>query len=64
MPTFNGAILTMDQIIKCVMSSTAEDELASLFITAKKCVKIRQTLGEMGWPKQHTTIQVVNTTVA
>ena len=35
-PCWNGAILTIAQIIKFVMASTAEAELGVLFITAKK----------------------------
>ena len=62
-PYFNGAILTIANIMKYVMSSAAEAELASLFITAKKCVELRQTLQEMGWPQQPTPMQVDNTTV-
>ena len=34
-PTFNGPILTIAQISKFVMSSAAEAELASLYITSK-----------------------------
>ena len=49
--------------MKYIMSSAAEAELASLFITAKKCVKLRQTLQEIGWPQQPTPIQVDNTIV-
>jgi len=33
-PRFNGAILSIAQIIKFVMASAAESELAALFITA------------------------------
>ena len=33
------------------MSSAAEAELASLFITAKKCVELHQTLIEMGFER-------------
>ena len=47
-PAFNGAVTTISQIIKYVMSSAAEAELAALFLTAKKCVSLRQTLTEMG----------------
>ena len=50
-PTFNGAILIIAQIIKFVMSSAAEAELASLFITARKCTELRQTVLEMGCHK-------------
>ena len=47
MPTFNGAVLKIVQIIKCVMSSAAEAELASFLMKARKCVALRQTLNEM-----------------
>ena len=47
-PHYNGPILTIAQIVKYVMSSAAEAELARLFITAKDMVPIRQTLIEMG----------------
>jgi hypothetical protein len=33
-PRFNGAILTIAQIIKFVMASVAEAKLAAIFITA------------------------------
>ena len=34
-PTFNSVILTISQIIKFVMYSVTEAELASFFVTAK-----------------------------
>ena len=34
-PKYNGPVLTIAQIIKCVMSSAAEYELAGLYICAK-----------------------------
>ena len=46
-PRWNGAILTIAQIIKFVMASAAEAELGALFITAKKVLPIRQMLIEM-----------------
>ena len=61
-PRFNGPLLTIAQIIKFVMSSAAEAELAALFITAKELVPIRQTLVEMGWPQPKTPIQTDNST--
>jgi hypothetical protein len=61
-PKFNGPILTIAQIIKFVMSSAAEAELASLFITAKTMVPLRQTLIEMGWPQPPSPIQTDNST--
>ena len=36
-PTFNGAVLNISQIIKFVMSSAVEAELVSLFINVHKC---------------------------
>ena len=61
-PSFNGAVMTNAKFMKNVMSSAAEAELASLLITAKKCVELRQTLQEMGWPQLPTPMQVDNTT--
>ena len=46
-PKLNGSILTMTQIIKIVMVSAAEAEMAALFITAKKMIPLRNTLIEM-----------------
>ena len=39
---YNGPTLTIAQIIKFVMSSAAEAELAALFITAKDMVPLPQ----------------------
>ena len=43
-PKLNGPILTIAQIIKTVMASAAEAEIASLFFTAKKMTPLRNTL--------------------
>ena len=61
-PSYNGPILTIAQIIKCVMSSAAEAELAGLFICAKEMVPLRQSLIAMGWPQPKSPIQTDNTT--
>lgn len=61
-PRANGSVLTVAQIIKFVMSSAAEAELAALFITAKEMVPLRQTLIEMGWPQPKAPIQTDNST--
>ena len=45
------------------MASTAEAEMAALFITAKKMIPLRNTLIEMGWPQPQTPIQTDNSTV-
>ncbi len=47
-PRFNGAILSIVQIIKFVMASAAKAELAALFVTAREMIPHRQTLIDMG----------------
>ena len=49
-PAYNGPILTIAQIIRNVMSSAAEAELAGFFICAKEMVPLQQALEKMGWP--------------
>eukprot|EP00804_Cyclotella_cryptica_P007153 CCRYP_009708-RE/>CCRYP_009708-RE protein AED:0.45 eAED:0.45 QI:0/-1/0/1/-1/0/1/0/160 len=61
-PSHNGPVLTIAQIIKFVTSSAAESELAALFICAKEMVPLRQSLIEMGWPQPQSPIQTDNTT--
>jgi hypothetical protein len=61
-PRFNGAILTIAQIIKFVMASAAEAELAALFITAREMVPLQQTLIKMSWPQPKSPIQTDNST--
>ncbi len=57
-PTNNGAVLNILQIIRAVMSSTAEAELGTLFINAITAVSMRHTLEELGHPQPPTTIQM------
>ncbi len=61
-PCNNGAVLNISQIIKAVMSSAAEAELAALFINAKTAVSMRQMLEELGHPQPPTLIQTDNST--
>lgn len=61
-PTNNGAVLTISQIIKAVMSSAAEAELGALFINSQEAIPQRQLLEEMGHPQPPTPIQIDNTT--
>jgi hypothetical protein len=61
---FNGAILSIAQIIKFVMASAAKSELAALFITTGKMIPHRQTLIAMGWPQHKSPIQTNNSTAA
>ena len=46
-PEYNGPVLTIAQIIKCVMSSDDEAELVGLYICAKEMVPLRQSLVKM-----------------
>jgi hypothetical protein len=56
-PTNNGAVLNISQIIWAVMSSPAEAELGALFINAKTAVSMRHTLKELGHPQPPTPMQ-------
>ena len=59
---FNGPIYILATIIKNVMASAAEAEVAGLFINANKAVPIRHTLIEMGHPQPPTPLKTDNTT--
>ena len=61
-PKLNGPVLTIEQIIKTVMTSAAEAEIAALYTTAKKMIPLHNTLIEMGWPQPQTPIQTDNST--
>ena len=61
-PPNNGSILTIAQVIKRVMSSATEAEMAALFLVAKECVYIRLILEEMGHKQPATPIQTDNST--
>ncbi len=63
-PCFNGAVFSIAQIIKFVMTSAAEAELAALFVTAQEMIPHRQTLIDMGWPQPKSPIQTDNSTAA
>ena len=58
----NGPIHTVCNIIKNVMSSTPEAEIAAAFLTAKDAIPIRNTLEEMGHPQPPTPIHTDNST--
>jgi hypothetical protein len=63
-PQFNGAILSIAQIIKLVMALAAKSELAALFITAGEMIPHCQTLIAMSWPQPKSPIQMDNSTAA
>eukprot|EP00804_Cyclotella_cryptica_P017920 CCRYP_001281-RA/>CCRYP_001281-RA protein AED:0.43 eAED:0.43 QI:0/-1/0/1/-1/1/1/0/136 len=59
-PTNNGAVLTIVQIIKAIMSSAAEVELGALYINAHDVIPLRHLLIEMSHPQPPTPIQIDN----
>jgi hypothetical protein len=59
-PPNNGAILNIAHIIKNVMSSATEAELAGLYIMARKAVYIRIILEELGHIQPPTPLQTDN----
>jgi hypothetical protein len=63
-PTANGAINILCQILREVVSSAAEAELAALFHNGKEACPIRIALEELGHPQPATPIQTDNNTAA
>jgi hypothetical protein len=59
-PPNNGAIHTVSNILKNVMSSATESEFAGLFHNTKYAKMIRTILSEMGYPQLPTPIQTDN----
>lgn len=47
-PPNNGAVITVAQVIKAVMSTAAEAEVGALFINCREAIPARHTLEEMG----------------
>ena len=62
-PKLNGPILTIVQIIKTVMASAAEAEMAALFGTANKMIPLLHTIIQIGRPQPQTPIQTDNSTL-
>ena len=58
----NGAVHVLCVILKNVMGSAAETEIAATFDNAKEALPLRQTLKFLGHPQPPTPIQVDNTT--
>ena len=58
----NGPILTLSTIIRHVMASASEAELAALFYNAREAVPLRITLEELGHPQPRTSIITDNAT--
>ena len=60
----NGAIFTFCGILKCVVASAAEAELAALFLNYKEGKIIRLILQELGHAQPSTPIHCDNKTAA
>ncbi|KAI2513563.1 Reverse transcriptase (RNA-dependent DNA polymerase) [Fragilaria crotonensis] len=63
-PPGNGAINVLCQILKEVVSSAAEAELAALFHNGKEACPLRTCLEELGHPQPPTPIVTDNNTAA
>ena len=61
-PSCNGPLLTIAQIMRYVVSSAAEAETTALFLTAKEMVPLQNTLTEMGWKQPTIPLQSDNFT--
>jgi hypothetical protein len=61
-PTPNGPIYSLSRIIRNVMGSAAEAEIASSYMNGQEAIPIRTTLEEMGHPQPPTPVQVDNST--
>jgi hypothetical protein len=59
-PPNNGAVLNIAHILKHIMSSATEAELAGLYIMAREAVYIRIILEEMGHKQPSTLLQTNN----
>jgi len=64
LPPSNGAIAVPCQILREVLSSAAEAELAGLFHNGKEACPLRITLEELGHVQPPTPIQTDNSTAA
>lgn len=57
-----GVVLNLAEIIKSVMSSTAEAEIRALFINSSQAIPARRLLEEVGHKQPLTSIQTDNNT--
>ena len=61
-PPNNGAVHTVANIFKAVMSSAAETELGGLYFNAREAVPMRKTLEELGHKQPRISMQTDNST--
>ena len=59
---FNGPVMVVAKVIKNVMASATEAELAALFMNAQEAVALRNCLTEMGYPQPATPLKTDNNT--
>ena len=59
---FNAPVLSLAKVIKNVMGSAAEAELAALHMNAQEAIPIRQCLEELGHPQPPTRLRTDNST--
>ena len=59
----NGAVLTISTIIKHIMASSSEAEIAAMFYNSCKSIPIHITLEEIGYPQPPTNVTVNTSTV-
>jgi hypothetical protein len=59
-PVINGAVHINSQIMKNVLASAAEAEVAACFLNAQDACMVRSTLADLGHPQPPTPIQTDN----
>ena len=59
---WNGPVMIIAKVIKNVMASAAEAELAALFMNAQEAVALRNCLVAMGFPQPATPLKTDNST--
>jgi hypothetical protein len=57
----NGPFFCTSKLISCIVTSAAEAELGAAFQNAQKGAQFRNTLVELGYPQEATTLLVDNT---
>ncbi len=60
-PANNGAVLNIAHIIKHIMLSATEAQLAALYIMTREAVYIHIILDEMNHKQPPTPLQIINT---
>ena len=63
-PMNNGAIQVVASILKEILASAFETEVAAMFYNCREAVPIRITLEEMGHPQPPTPVETDNVTAA